>query len=203
MLFAIQLLCYAIGASFSFTQMLAIENEVEYGTFDLLLIKPIDSLLHVAFRGFNTGYLSHLCTSTIVLVIAILNVDVPWTIWKAIYLVACVISGVMIYAAFLYLIGSFAIKHVRSRALFSLFFSFTPFIQYPLSVFPMAIQGILVFIFPLAFVNYFPCCLLLGKDPVFLGYWGSWIAPFVGPTCLLLAYLVWNHSIRGYQGAGG
>src|SRR5690606_7876010 len=95
LLYSIGLFTYAIGASFSYVQMRNLENEVREGTFDVILIKPVNSYLYLICRGFNLGYIAHVLISSIMLFWAASQLDIEWTLYNIIYLVSALISGAM------------------------------------------------------------------------------------------------------------
>ena len=59
LLLSFQLLAYSLGASLSFVQFRDLEEQVRLGTFDALLVRPINPWLYLTFSGLNIGYLGH------------------------------------------------------------------------------------------------------------------------------------------------
>ena len=73
----------------------------------------------------------------------------------------------------------------------------------PIGVFPKFIQGIVPYVVPFAFVNYFPAQFILKKQdmaqyPELLLY----ITPFIGVSLFALACFFWKASLRQYQSSG-
>ena len=77
------------------------------------------------------------------------------------------------------------------------------FAGYPISIYPKAIQVLMIYIVPFAFVNYFPVQFVLRKpdmaafSPVYM-----YIAPFVGIVLYLLAYAFWRFYLKNYHSSG-
>lgn len=92
---------------------------------------------------------------------------------------------------------------VRSGFLFNLFFRLKEFVAYPVSVYGVFVQSLLIFGVPLAFINYYPAAYLLAKDITILPVWGPWIALAAGPVCFWFGYLFWMLGADRYQGAEG
>lgn len=203
LLYSIGLFTYALGAAFSFVQMRDLENQVNSGTFDAILVKPANPYLYLVCRGFNLGYLAHLAVSGSVLVWALLSLDLKWTFLHVLYLAAAIISGAMIQAGILTIIGATSFLWVRSGFLFTLFFKIKDFISYPLPVFGTFIQILLTFVIPFAFINYYPASFLLSRETPLLSDWAMWLVPLVGPLCLWAGYRFWMYGANRYQGAGG
>jgi len=196
-------LAYAIGAAFSFVQMRAVDDLVRTGEFDLALLKPMSPWAYLAFRGVNPGYLAHLLTATAFLAYAFAAAGIEWSLVRAIYVVLALVGGAAIHAALMSMIGAASVRSVGAGRYFALYFGFWEVIRYPLNMFPAFVQGLLLTVVPLGFVNYLPCALLLGKPLSPLLSAAAWSAPLLGPLMLLTAGWCWSYSIRHYQSAGG
>ncbi|THF74082.1 ABC transporter permease [Cohnella fermenti] len=203
LLYSFGLLTYAIGASFSFVQMRELEGQVRQGTFDNLLIKPINPYFYLISRGFNLAYVAHITISGAVLIWAIGQLNVQWTLLNWAYVLLAVVSGAMIQAGLLTAIGAATFLWVRAGFLFTIFFRLKEFISYPLPLFGTFIQLLLTIGVPLAFVNFYPAAFLLAHDSAPLPGWAMWLAPLVGPLVYGLGYLLWTSGANKYQGAGG
>lgn len=203
LLYSIGLFTYAIGASFTFVQMREIESHVRSGTFDGILTKPANPYLYVICRGFNLAYIAHVIISGSVLVWSLAQLHIDWSVGQVAYFVLALISGALIQAGLMSMIGASSFFWVRNGFLFSLFFRLKDFINYPVSVYNSFIQIILIFIVPLAFVNFFPSVFLLGKQAPMIDELGTWIAPLMGPLFFWIGYRFFMYGVNKYQGAGG
>jgi ABC-2 type transport system permease protein len=203
LLYSIGLFTYALGASFSFVQMRELEGQVNNGNFDSLLIKPTNPYLYLVSRGFNLGYIAHVVLSGSVLVWALITLDLHWNWYRILYLILALISGAMIQAGFITIIGATTFIWVRTSFLFTLFFKFKDFISYPIPVFGTFIQILLTFIVPFAFINFYPAAFLLSNETPLLSEWFMWLVPLIGPFCYWVGYRAWMFGINKYQGAGG
>jgi ABC-2 type transport system permease protein len=203
LLYSIGLFTYALGASFSFVQMRELENLVRQGTFDGILTKPVNPYLYYICRGFNLAYFAHIMISGAVLLWALGVLHIEWSLFRILYFLAAILSGAMIQAGLISIIGGFAFIWVRTNFMFTLFFRIREFTSYPISIYGSVLQIILVLVVPVAFINFFPSAFLLEKEAPLLGSWGMWIAPLIGPAIFWLGYRFWMICINRYQGAGG
>jgi ABC-2 type transport system permease protein len=203
LLLSFQLLGYALGAALSFVQLRDLEEAVRLGTFDTLLVKPFSPWAYIVFSGLNIGYLGHIILGVGLLGWSLTQVDIAWSPLAVLYFAASLVSGTMLTAALITMIGATAMIWVRSRHLFSIFFGFWELSRLPLNIFPAGLQIILLTVIPLGFMSYVPMAWLLGKDIPIVGDWGGVAAPLVGPLFVLIAMAHWKYAISKYQGAGG
>lgn len=203
LLLAFHLLGYSLGASLSFTQFREIEEKVRLGTFDAILVKPIGPWTFLVFSGLNIGYLGHIVLAVGLMAWALTQTSAEWTILGTLYFAATLISAAMLVAALMTMIGATALIWVRSNHLFAIFFGFWELARYPLTIFPLPLQLLMLSIVPLGFMSYVPVAVFLGKDVAVLGPWAGPAALLAGPLAAGLAMLHWRYCLRNYQGAGG
>lgn len=203
LLLAFHLLGYSVGASMSFTQFREMEEKVQLGTFDAILVKPISPWTFMVFSGLNIGYLGHILLAVGLMAWALTQVTADWTILNAAYFVATLISAAMVVAAIMTMIGATALIWVRSRHLYAIFFGFWELARYPLVIFPFPLQVLMLTIAPLGFMSYVPVAVALGKDVAILGPWAGLASLLAGPVAVLIAMAHWRYCLRNYQGAGG
>lgn len=203
LLFSFQLLAYSIGASLSFTQLRDLEELVRLGTLDALLTKPIYLWAYLVFSGLNVGYAGHIMLAVPVLAWALAFAGIDWSPGAALYLVASLLSATLVTGAILTMIGATALIWVRSSHLFSIFFGFWELTRYPLNIFPLGIQVVMLTVVPLAYISAVPVAVLLDKPVPLLGDMGGPLALLAGPILVVLAILHWRYALGRYQGAGG
>jgi ABC-2 type transport system permease protein len=109
----------------------------------------------------------------------------------------------MVTGAIMTMIGATALIWVRSNHLFAIFFGFWELTRYPISIYPVALQWMMVTIVPLGFMNYVPVAAFLGKDVAVLGGLAMPLSLLAGPVAVGLAMLHWRWCVRHYQGGGG
>lgn len=203
LLLAFHLLAYAIGASLSFTQFYDLEEKVRLGTMDAVLVKPVSPWAFIVFSGLNVGYGGHIILAIGLMGWSLTQVTADWSLLTALYFVAALASAAMMTAAILTMVGATALIWVRSSHLYSIFFGFWELARYPLSIFPLPLQLLMLTIAPLGFMAYIPTAVALGKPVPLLGDWAPLASLAIGPLTVLLAMAYWRHCLRNYQGAGG
>jgi ABC-2 type transport system permease protein len=75
--------------------------------------------------------------------------------------------------------------------------------QYPMTVFPREVVKSLTFVIPVAFVNWYPCLVLLDRpDPFGTPSWFAALSPVVAVLMLTVAGLAWRTGVRRYTSTG-
>jgi ABC-2 type transport system permease protein len=202
-------LLYAVATiSFAFTDMAIghldlFPQMIRDGTFDLVLVRPLPSLLQIAASDFSLRRVGKILQGAGVLVYALLHVDIDWTLPRALLLPAAIASGAVLYAAIWIALATIAFWIVDAIEFVNAFTYGGSFLsQYPVSIFGRWLRGLVLFVLPLAFVAYFPARALLGKEgigPDALGY----VSPAIAAGAAVVAYGVWEGAVRRYRSAGG
>lgn len=203
LLLSFQLLAYAIGAAFSFVQFRDFENMVRRGTFDVLLVKPFSPWAYLVFSKLNIGYIGHIILGLGLMIWSLGALNIDWSVGLVLFLMTSLVSASILIAAIMTGIGASAMIFVQSNHLYSIFFGFLELTRYPIHIYPVALQWLLIVFMPLAFVNYVPVAAFLGKDVALLGNSAPVFALIAGPIVALLTMLFWRSALRRYQSGGG
>lgn len=203
LLLSFHLLAYSLGASFSFTQFRVMEELVRLGTIDAILVKPVSPWAYLVFSGLNIGYTGHIVLAVGLMGWALTQVYIAWSLPVALFFLATLVSGALVVCALMTMIGASAMVWVRSRHLYSVFFGFWELARYPVAIFPVPIQLMLLTLVPLGFISTVPVAVLLDKPVPLLGDWAGLACILAGPVMALLATAHWRWCLRNYQGAGG
>ena len=204
LLYALSLFSYCIAATFFFNPAMNLSSKIRSGEFDAALIKPLNPFIHEVFTGINPGYVSHFILSLIFIIYALVTLGYTISFWSVILLFLMVLGAVFVQAAALVassVISFFTIN--ENPVLDFLLFKVKEVANYPITIYPKAIQFILTFILPFAFINYYPASFLLSKEPpqgfpAILPY----LSPLVGALCFALSVLLWNWGLKHYKSTG-
>ena len=94
--------------------------------------------------------------------------------------------------------SAIAVKIVFTGRLAEIFHAISGFANYPLELFPKAVQIVFLFLIPFAVMVYIPTRVLLGHISINI------ITIFaVSIMFFLISLLIWIKSIRKYSSAGG
>lgn len=203
-LFSLLFLTYGIMILF-FTGLRDFGGMVRSGNFDRFLLRPRGLLFQLIFV--DADWFAAIGQGGLGIVLFILSagkVGIEWNIETIIYYVLAVAGGVLIQGAIFLILATLNIYLLQTDSLKELtYHNFRKFAGYPINIFHKAIQLIMIYVVPFAFVNYFPAQYLLRKpgaeeySEIFF-----YLTPVVGSIWYLAAYLFWRISIRWYKSSG-
>lgn len=205
LLYALNLGSYAIAGFFFFSPSNQLVSMIKTGSFDEVLTKPINSFFYLICREFNSGYLSHLLLSLLVIILSFSKLGISWNFTNVFILVLVLIGGSLIQGAGFIFTSVPSFWFVESGGLKDIFFfQLKGFIRYPITIFNNYVQVFLTFIVPYAFINFYPVQFFLKEKyesvifhPIF-----ELSTPIVGLICIYLAYRFWMFGINNYKSTG-
>lgn len=200
-------------AEFSFGVMDMIFSGFDYdsfgpmvikGTFDQLLLRPVNITLQVLGSRFVLRRLGKISEGLIIFIIGLSLVSVQWTLGKILYLPILFISQILFFGS-LFIFGATTTFWTKERLEILNVFTYggSEIMSYPMHIFPRAIRLLFTFVVPAIFLSYFPMTYILDK-PILLN--APRIVPFVAPIIAValfwLSLQFWQYGIRNYQSTG-
>lgn len=178
------------------------ERYIVEGEFDSLLVRPWPTLFTLLARDIEPHRLGGALQGGIILGISCAK------LWEA----GALDGGELAYVALLSVTGALipfslgiataavAFWTVRTGDLLTFtMYAPTTASQYPLTIYPRWLKGLLVSVLPVGFINFIPVSYLLekGGSPLSL-----WLTPFVSAAAAFLAYALWRAGERRYHSTG-
>jgi len=179
-------------------------KQVRQGTFDQLLLRPVNITVQVLGNEFILRRLGRIAQGAIILGVALALADIHWTVGKVLYL-PLVIAGLVCFFGGLFMVGAtFSFWTVESiEAMNILTYGGSEMMAYPMHIYPDWLRRTFTYFVPAIFLNYYPALYFLEKpDPLGLPPLLSFIAPLVGAGILGGALLFWRFGIQHYQSTG-
>lgn len=179
-----------------------LEEYILSGQFDMFLTRPMPPFLHYMASRFPVFSLAQVLFSTALFAWSTTLTSFHWTPLKVVYLLLTVIGGAMILGAACILSGCVAFWTGRSSSVYhAVVKPAREMTFYPIDIYPAVLQAVFIWVFPLAFVNYFPAHVFLDRVADF-PVWVPFLTPLVGALFLMVAYQVWRLGLNNYQGTG-
>ena len=195
----------SLGLGIADTCIGSVERIGEYirtGRLDQMLTKPLPLLLQVCADQFTLRRLGRITQAAIVFTWAATYVDwTPSRVGVALMMVAS--AGALFFGLF---VMFSCIQFVTKDATeFANAFTYggATLTQYPLTIFPRELMKSLTFVVPVAFVNWYPCLYLLGRDDPFgMPGWLQFCSPAAALAMVAVALLVWRAGVHRYTSTG-
>jgi len=190
--------------SLVFWHMEDLEYYMIEGTFDMFLVRPIAPFLQFLAREINYTGFADLLVGTVGMSVALSHLSLAWDLWKLVYLVVVVLSGTLIEFSITLALACIAFWTGRSASSINTVMQVSFAIQrYPVDMYGNWFRIFVTCVLPVAFINYYPARLLLGKTtPADPWYWLSFLSPLVAVALLGIASQVWKKGIRQYNSTG-
>ncbi len=205
MAFLYTLLAFAHGfTNLIFTQLIHFDQIVVTGEFDRILVRPLSPLGQVIFSKFEASTVSHLIIGFVALWFSSRLACIEWTLKKVLLFPIIVLGGVLIAGAIRLMVTTVAFWTLRNQSLVhTVVFSCREFILYPVSIYNTGVQFFLTFVFPIAFINYYPAHLFLDRSGESLLHPALEIGtPLVGIIMFTISIFAWKAGVNHYQSSG-
>lgn len=202
-LYALWMTGHELHNSLFFT-VVSVPEYVREGRFDRFLVRPLDTLfqvLTVPQQIFPDGLILAIATLAVATVAAGVKIDVALVL----LLPAIVMGGALIDLGISLAVATASFWFVRVDTLRWVVMSLEQdFTRYPISIYTRGVRIVLSFVFPFAFMNYFPATYFLQKQDsaLHLNPVVGLLTPAIGVAWAAAAYAFWRVGLRHYQGTG-
>ena len=202
-LYGLSLLTYAISGTLVWNTVYHLGQTITTGRLDIYLTRPYGVLQQLIFQRFGDTFIGQIVVTVIFLIAAFVNNAEVMTWYKAIYLILAIVGGTLIQVASMILIGSLSFWIQRSGEFGDIvYYQARSMTNYPLCIYPKWIQGVLTFVLPWAFINYYPSLILLNKVETTFELVLGVLSPVVGVVLLSVSLWVFKQGLKRYAGAG-
>lgn len=169
------------------------------GSFDRLLLRPRNILLQVVGYQIDYTKLARVIQSIIIMIVALIKLDINWSILKVITLVLMLMSSIAIFFGIFLLAASYCFMTVQGLEVRNVFTDGGKnTAQYPIGIFNKYFVKIFTYIIPYALVNYYPLMYFVGKvDKVYYGF-----LPIIVLLYLIPCFLIFNKGSKNYLSTG-
>jgi ABC-2 type transport system permease protein len=187
-----------------FSQLFEADRVMITGEYDRYLLRPMPPLMQLFTRKLRFNAFGDLLGGIALVVAAGFGVDVDWSPLAILYLVAVMIGGGLVEGAVQISLGSLVFRFLQTISVRTTVNEvFNVYGNYPFSIFPTALQYVLTFALPVAFVAFLPSTLILDReDSLHVAPWLAAAAPALGVVLFLIALRIWRWQSRHYQSSG-
>lgn len=179
-------------------------QEVRRGTFDRFLLRPVNITLQVLGSDFVLRRLGRVFQGGVILAIALIALDIEWTLAKILYLPLVSLGQITFFASVSIVGATLSFWTVESiEAINILTYGTSDLVAFPMHIYPDWMIRFFTYIVPAIFINYYPALYILDKaTPLAMPSFAPFLAPVVGLAMLWLSFRFWHFGIRHYQSTG-
>ncbi|HJR80005.1 MAG TPA: ABC-2 family transporter protein [Anaerolineales bacterium] len=202
-LYCLWLLGHSIYSLF-FWHFWELEEYLVQGTFDQFFLRPAS--LFVQFLGREVQYIGFADVFVAVagLSLAYSNLGLQWDVPMWFFFFLVVLSGTVIETTLVLMMACLSFWTGRSSMGIELIMHFNMLVQfYPIDIFGLWFRVVVTGLIPVAFMNYYPALILLGKANQEVPWWLGYLSPIVALLLTGITAFVWHLALRRYSSAGG
>lgn len=203
-LYALFMLAHTVNNTLFFT-VGNVPYDIQEGRFDRYMVRPLNPLFQVISQP-GQIWPDEILIAIVFFAVVQGLVHLQWS-WAAVALLfGAMAGGALIDFAIQLAVATLSFWVIRLDTLRWVVMSLeNDFTRYPISIYNRAVQIVLAYVFPFAFMNYFPATTLLHKtmdgdyavNPAL-----GWLTPVVGAVWFGAAYWFWKRGLNRYQSTG-
>ncbi len=179
-----------------------LEEMIVNGGFDAYLIRPISPFVQLLGKDINYMGFGDALVGVLGFIVVVPHLALNWSWHLWLYFIICILSGTLIQVAINWICASICFWTTRSRTVSYITERFTVLMQqYPVDIFGKWFQAFVTCFLPVAFINYYPSVILLGKSSLEEQMW-KYLSPLVSIIFLFIAAFIWVRGVRKYSGTG-
>jgi len=177
--------------------MQTLANDIQAGTLDYALTKPVDAQVIVSVREFRLWQMVDVLMGLVILGWAVVQMQEGLGLVDAlVFTGTLVLGGIMIYCFWLMLTTS-AFWIIRVYEMINLFEGLYAAGRWPVGIYPLWLRSMLTFLVPVAFAVTVPSEILVGQSSTQTLIGALALTVFL----VLLSRFVWSLGVRNYSGA--
>jgi ABC-2 type transport system permease protein len=180
------------------------DRMIRLGSFDRVLLRPAGMFIQILTAEVELRKLGRLLEGFVVMVIAWYMLGLGLDPAKLVFSIAALINGAIFYSALFIAGAAICFWSIESTELPNMLtYGGVEASSYPISAYRRWLRNTLIFIIPLAFINYFPALYILDKpDPLGLPYLMRFLFPLASAAVMIPAVKYWNYGVRHYKSTG-
>ncbi len=188
-------LLQGFSATFLIPNLNKIVEQVELGTLDFVLLKPISSQFWVSTRIISPWGFPDIIFGILIIAYAGINLNLKWT--NYLQGIVPIIFGLIILYSIWFMLGTMSIWFVKVFNITEVLRGLLEAGRYPKVAYPAAYRFFFTFVVPVTFLTTIPAETILGRSNFY------WIigAGFLAVLLFFIAYFFWKFALRFYTSA--
>ncbi|MCK6078114.1 ABC transporter permease [Paenibacillus silvae] len=175
------------------------ERYIVKGEMDRILTRPAHNLFQILLENVDPPSLVGSFIGLIIMIISGAEMGLVLEWWHIPALIILAISSVLIYAGIYTTLTSLSFYSDAPTGILPLMYNIQGYGRYPVTIYNRAIQVLLTWIIPFAFVGIYPAALFLDRDEM---HRMALLTPVMGLVFATIGLTLWNFGVKRYRGAG-
>lgn len=175
------------------------ERYIVKGEMDRVMTRPAHNLFQIFLENVDPPALVGSIIGIVIMSVSGSQLGLPFEWWTIPALIVLTISAVAIYTGIYTALTSLSFYSDAPTGILPLMYNVQGYGRYPVTIYNRAIQVLLTWILPFAFVGVYPASLFLEREDMRNM---AFLTPLVGGVFLAIGLTAWNYGVRRYRGAG-
>lgn len=196
--FSVVLISFSISECF-FRGFDTFSGTISNGQFDRIMLRPRNVMFQVLASKIEITRLGRLLQAVIVLIYAIMNCGVIWTVDKILTLSLMIVGGTVLFSSLFIIYASICFFTIEGLEFMNIFTDGgREYGKYPMSVYGDLVLKFFTYIIPLACVQYYPFMYLVGRtsNPLYA------LTPLAAFIFLIPCLIFWKIGVKHYKSTG-
>lgn len=176
-----------------------IPQKIRRGEIDRYLVRPINPLFQLISERFQQEAFGELVVGISLILYSAGRITLRTDLFAILATLLLILIGSLIYTSIKLLTASVSFWILNSMQLMTSVYNLADFAKYPTPIFPMAIQVLITYVVPFAFVSFLPASYLMNKTELPGVLFGSLCALILIGTAALG---LWRKGLSAYQSSG-
>lgn len=196
--FSIVLMGYSIAECFC-RGFIDFSVMIKNGGFDKIMVRPRNPIIQVLGSKLDLTGIGKIIQALVMLVIAIANINLVWTVSKIITIIFMLIGGIILFFS-LFMINAalcfFTTENIEFVRIFTS--GAREYCKYPLEVYGKGMLRFCTFIIPYALIQYYPLLYIIDMESNFL----YMFLPLGSILFFFMSLAFWKYSVKHYKSVG-
>lgn len=175
------------------------ERYIVKGEMDRILTRPAHNLFQILLENVDPPSLVGSFIGLIIMIISGAEMGLVLEWWHIPALMILALSSVLIYAGIYTTLTSLSFYSDAPTGILPLMYNIQGYGRYPVTIYNRAIQVLLTWIIPFAFVGIYPAALFLDRAEM---HRMALLTPVMGLVFATIGLTLWNFGVKRYRGAG-
>lgn len=174
---------------------------IKAGDLDRLLVRPINIVYQIFGSKIEFSKLARTILGIIVSIIALVKLNIAWTIAKVIVLISMYICGICVILGVLMIGAGISVFTVENLEFINIITNGTKELSYyPINIYNKWLSGIFTFVIPVACFNYLPLSYIMGYGSLPQIVYA--LSPLIGCLFLIPCFIFFICALKKYQSTG-